>query len=86
MNLTNNAARLLELLITNKQGAVYTMEATPIYNKLRMDKNTLTNAIHCLLQNGINVTTFSTERDIHRIQLNARNEVLKKYIYEMEKN
>ncbi|GEK35446.1 hypothetical protein [Kurthia sibirica] len=85
MTLSTNAVKVLEYMIKQPSNSVYSVEGCDIYQALKIDKTSLTNAIHGLLQHGYNVTTFSTKRDISRIQINMRDPKVKKYINEMEK-
>lgn len=80
MTLTTNAIRVLDALIQSREGEVYSVLALDLYKAYRLDKTDLIHAIHCLLQHDYRITTFSTQRDIRRIQTNADDSKINKYI------
>lgn len=77
--MTSNERNLLEMLLQHPQGNVYSVMAQEVYKSFHLDKSALTNAIHGLIKQGYDITTFSTKRDLWRIQINQNDIQIQNY-------
>lgn len=72
------------MLLQNPQGNVYSVMAQDVYQSFHLDKTELTNVVRRLIKQGYDITTFSTNRDLWRIQINQEDTQIKKYLIDKE--